>query len=156
MTPQSDPQAIIKLRDLKFSCDPEEFCDLEDYTKKQDNNDKFQGQVSALDAFVAALPIDKPEKNCLVIEGGQKSVLCIHHTQSQSAFEEALLKAHEIDELSGALESYPPLGIGKSIKGKVFVNKELMNTGDIDIKGGELDFVGASPVLKLKYKDVAP
>jgi hypothetical protein len=30
-----------------------------------------------------------------------------------------------------------------------------MNTGDISVKGGELDFVGATPVLKLKYKDVA-
>jgi len=154
MTPQSDPQAIIKLRDLKFSCDAGEFCSVEEYSKKQDDNDKFQGQVSQMDAFMAALSIDKPEHNCIVIEGGQKSILCIHHTQSQALFEEALMKAHEIDELSGALESYPPVGIGKTIKGKVFVNKELKSTGDISVKGGEIDFVGATPALKLKYKDV--
>jgi hypothetical protein len=107
-----------------------------------------------MNAFIASLTIQRPEKNCLVIEGGQKSVLCIHNISSLSAFKNALLKAHEIDELSGALESYPALGIGKTINGKVFVNKELMSTGDISVKGGELDFVGTTPALKLKYKDV--
>jgi hypothetical protein len=81
-------------------------------------------------------------------------VLCIHNIAAKTSFVNALLKAHEIDELSGALESYPPVGIGKTITGRVFVNKALISTGDISVKGGELDFVGTTPALKLKYKDV--
>lgn len=81
-------------------------------------------------------------------------MLCIHNIAAKSSFVNALLKAHEIDELSGALESYPPVGIGKTINGRVFVNKALISTGDISVKGGELDFVGTTPALKLKYKDV--
>jgi len=65
------------------------------------------------------------------------------------------LKAHEIDEIAGALESYPALGIGKTLQGVVFVNKEKASTGDIEVKGTELDFVGSSPSLKLKFKDIA-
>jgi hypothetical protein len=64
------------------------------------------------------------------------------------------LKAHEIDEISGALESYAPVAIGANLPGKVFVNKELKSTGNIAVKGNELDFVGSSPALKLAYKDV--
>lgn len=41
MTKKGDPMAIVKLRDLKFSCEPGEFCDADDYADfMEDEEDK--------------------------------------------------------------------------------------------------------------------
>jgi len=82
-------------------------------------------------------------------------VLCLHNQDHSKQFEKAILKAHELDEISGSLESYPPIAVGKSLDGVVFVNNQKKATGNIEISASEIDFKGASPSLKLKYKDVA-
>lgn len=52
-------------------------------------------------------------------------MLCVHNTDHTDDFEKAILKAHELDEIAGALESYQPLAVGKTLQGTVFVNNEV-------------------------------
>lgn len=91
----------------------------------------------------------------MVIQGKQRSILCLHASKGVDSFRKALFKAHQIDEISGALESYPPTPVGKTLDGAVFVDGTLKTNGDIEVTGGQLNFNGETDSAKLKYKDVS-
>lgn len=69
-SPSSDPQAVLKLRDLKFSCKEGHLCNADEYASEEKDSSKFKSQANDFNQFLSQVDVSQARKNCVVVEGG--------------------------------------------------------------------------------------